>query len=71
MIWNVHTHMSNIYVEIYSPQYSLQRLRSVLPIPTKIMSNSLQLAIFDYADLSYLNFSEDYLTSNINNLFPK
>ncbi|CAH2086951.1 unnamed protein product [Euphydryas editha] len=41
---------------------SLRRLKSFLPIPTKIMlANSLLLSILDYADASYLNLTEDQL----------
>ncbi|CAH2242725.1 jg11454 [Pararge aegeria aegeria] len=41
---------------------SLRRLRSILPIPTKVMlAHSLLLSILDYADASYLNLTEDQL----------
>ncbi|CAH2230187.1 jg20665 [Pararge aegeria aegeria] len=41
---------------------SLCRLRSILPIPTKVMlAHSLFISILDFADASYLNLTEDYL----------
>ncbi|CAK1589714.1 unnamed protein product [Parnassius mnemosyne] len=41
---------------------SLRRLRSFLPIPTKIMlAQSLLLPILDYADASYVDITEDQL----------
>ena len=58
--WSVH--ISHISKKTFLALKSLRRLRSVLPIPTKIMlANSLLLPILDYADASFTNLSEDQL----------
>ena len=60
MSWSVH--INNVSRKIFHAIGSLRRLRSMLPIPTKIMlANTLLLPILDYADASYPNLTEDYL----------
>ncbi|CAH2240556.1 jg21030 [Pararge aegeria aegeria] len=58
--WSVHVNV--LSRRMFATIRSLRRLRSVLPIPTKVMlAHSLILSILDYADTSYLNLTEDQL----------
>ncbi|CAH2241677.1 jg26977 [Pararge aegeria aegeria] len=58
--WSVHVNV--LSRRLFATIRSLRRLRSVLPIPTKVMlAHSLILSILDYADASYINLTEDQL----------
>lgn len=48
--------------KVFSAAGSLRRLRNFLPIPTRIaLAQSLILPILDYADISYLDLTEEQL----------
>lgn len=56
------TQIKELSRKTFSAMSSLRRLRSLLPIPTKVMlAHSLLLSTLDYADASYLNLTEDQL----------
>ncbi|CAH2215702.1 jg26398 [Pararge aegeria aegeria] len=55
-------HAKKLSRKVFATMSSLRRLRSFLPIPTKVtLAHSLLLSILDHADASFLNLTEDQL----------